>query len=62
MWQKPGTHKAAAPEHFVSHHPGADDTDSEDEQERIKEELKEENPAESVSGSEKDSAEETEDT
>ncbi|XP_069675214.1 RNA helicase aquarius [Periplaneta americana] len=37
VWQKPGTHKAAAPEHFVSHHPGADDdTDSEEEQERIK--------------------------
>ncbi|XP_063231396.1 RNA helicase aquarius [Bacillus rossius redtenbacheri] len=37
VWQKPGTHKGAEPQHFVSHHPGADDdTDSEDEQERIK--------------------------
>ena len=44
------------------HHPGADDIGSEDEQERIKEELKEEKPAESVSKLEKDCGEETEDT
>jgi hypothetical protein len=43
VWQRPGTHKAVIPEHFVSHHPGADDdTDSEEEQERIKSDLKQE--------------------
>lgn len=43
MWQKPGSHKEVVPEHFVSHHPGADDdTDSEEEQERIKADLKKE--------------------
>lgn len=43
MWQKPGAHKEVVPEHFVSHHPGADDdTDSEEEQERIKSEVKQE--------------------
>lgn len=43
MWQRPGVHKAVIPEHFVSHHPGADDdTDSEEEQERIKNDLKQE--------------------
>jgi len=43
VWQKPGAHKAVIPEHFVSHHPGADDdTDSEEEQERIKSTLKQE--------------------
>lgn len=43
MWQKPGVHKEVVPEHFVSHHPGADDdTDSEEEQERIKSGMKEE--------------------
>lgn len=43
MWQKPGSHKIVVPEHFVSHHPGADDdTDSEEEEERIKDGLKQE--------------------
>jgi hypothetical protein len=43
VWQKPGVHKEVVPEHFVSHHPGADDdTDSEEEQERIKGDLKQE--------------------
>jgi hypothetical protein len=43
VWQKPGTHKEVVPEHFVSHHPGADDdTDSEEEQERIKGDMKQE--------------------
>lgn len=43
MWQKPGAQKEVVPEHFVSHHPGADDdTDSEEEQERIKSDMKQE--------------------
>jgi hypothetical protein len=43
VWQRPGTYKAVIPEHFVSHHPGADDdTDSAEEQERIKSDLKQE--------------------
>ncbi|XP_049959812.1 RNA helicase aquarius [Schistocerca serialis cubense] len=40
VWQKPGSKLSSSqdgPQHFVSHHPGADDdTDSEEEQERIK--------------------------
>lgn len=49
LWQKPGAHKAVVPEHFVSHHPGADDdTDSEEEQERIKDDLKHEHEEETV--------------
>lgn len=37
VWQKPGTHKSHGPQHFVSHHPGADDdTDVEEEEERVK--------------------------
>jgi hypothetical protein len=43
VWQKPGAHKEVVPEHFISHHPGADDdTDSEEEQERIKSGVKQE--------------------
>ncbi|XP_023721856.1 RNA helicase aquarius [Cryptotermes secundus] len=43
VWQKPGAQKEVVPEHFVSHHPGADDdTDSEEEQERIKSDMKQE--------------------
>jgi hypothetical protein len=49
LWQKPGSHKEVVPEHFVSHHPGADDdTDSEEEQERIKDDLKQEHEEETV--------------
>lgn len=37
VWQKPGTHKALEPQHKVPAHPGADDdTDSEEENERIR--------------------------
>ncbi|XP_066993686.1 RNA helicase aquarius isoform X2 [Anabrus simplex] len=40
VWQKPGTHKALSPQHYVSHHPGGDrDTDSEEEEERVKGEM-----------------------
>nr|CAD7575589.1 unnamed protein product [Timema californicum] len=39
VWQKPGSHKVVEPQRFVSHHPGADaDTDSEEEQDRVKDE------------------------
>lgn len=35
-WEKPGQMKENVPQHFVPAHPGADDTDSEDEEERVK--------------------------
>ncbi|XP_046401770.1 RNA helicase aquarius isoform X1 [Ischnura elegans] len=39
VWQKPGDHKAITPQRFVPQHPGGDrDTDSEEEDDRVKEE------------------------
>lgn len=41
VWQKPGTYTAAEPKRNIPAHPGADhDTDSEEEAERVKEEIK----------------------
>lgn len=42
-WEKPGTVKETVPEHFVSSHPGGEDSDSEEEQEQeatVKEDVK----------------------
>lgn len=37
VWQKPGIHREVQPQHKVPVHPGADDdTDSEEEQERVR--------------------------
>nr|CAD7589608.1 unnamed protein product [Timema genevievae] len=45
VWQKPGSHKVVEPQRFISHHPGADaDTDSEEEQDRVKGEVEVDNP------------------
>lgn len=39
IWEKPGTVKETVPEHFVSSHPGGEDSDS-DEEEETKEDVK----------------------
>lgn len=40
VWQKPGTHIAVEPKRNIPAHPGADlDTDSEEEEERVKDKM-----------------------
>lgn len=63
VWQKPGARKEVVPEHFVSHHPGADDdTDSEEEQERIKDDLKKEQEENAAEEDKQESLEVTEES
>lgn len=45
-WKKPGTVKESLPQHYVTPHPGGEDTDSEDEEERSKLAQEEQKPPE----------------